>query len=508
MRRALVVLGLLACAYFEFAVYPGHTYLAGESQVFAPMLERLRFPGLLSRDLAATHPILRYTVYDEVTLLLERFAHLDLARALALQQFAARLSSLVGIFLLASSAALPPAAAFVIAVITGIGVALPGVGVFTSDREPLPYAIALGLAMLSVGLAAKGKVLLSGVAAGVALLYSPAVALPVWLYLLIPPLFARPLRRALRPGFTIFAVFALLLANLAQLQPGVPGSDALFSRASPAWLHLVGARTPKALVGTWASHEIWLYFAIATAGLCAAYRLWPRLNRVTRRLLCASIAAGLFSIPFTWIFQRISPLVFWMRFEPARALLLAVLVCFVLCGMAAAVAFERRLWREMALWSTAFGALLLTPFLMRPPASHDRSGAAFSQSSISRLSGWALHNTWGGSMFLFAGVGRHSDAGRFRALSLRPVYVDWQSGELTRYFADFAVEWSTRWQQVSAAADTPAQIRHLLAEPIDYYVTAQDEKLTGVTPVYSDRELAVYDARDLRNTRKWIRRAN
>ena len=506
MRRALVLLGLLACAYFEFAVYPGHTYLAGESQVFAPMLERLRFPGLLSRDLAATHPILRYTAYDEVTLLLERFAHLDLARALAVQQFAARLSSLLGIFLLASSAALPAAAAFAIAVITGIGVALPGVGVFTSEREPLPYAIALGFAMLSAGLAAREKVLLSGVAAGVALLYSLAVALPVWLCLLIPPLWARPLRRALRPGFTIFAVFALLLANLAQLQPGVPGSDALFSLASPAWLQLVGARTPRALVGTWASHEIWLYFAIATAGLCAAYRLWLRLNRVTRRLLCASIAAGLFSIPFTWIFQRISPLVFWMRFEPARGLLLAVLVCFVVCGMAAALAFERRLWREMALWSTAVAALLLTPLLI--PPSRGRSGAVFSQSSVTRLSSWALHNTWGGSMFLFAGAGRHSDAGRFRALSLRPVYVDWQSGELTRYFADFAVGWSARWQQTSDAADTSAQIGLLLSEPIDYYVTTQDERLAGITPVYSDRELAVYDARDLRNTRGWLKRSN
>ncbi len=508
MRRALVILGLLACAYFEFTVYPGHTFLSGESQVFAPMLERLRFPGLLSRDLVATHPILRYTVYDEATLLLERAAHLDLGQALAAQQFAARFGQLLGVYLIASSAAVPAVASILIAAAAGVGIALPGVIAFTSHSEPVPYATALGFLVLSAGLAAREKVLLSGVFAGVALLYSVPLAVPFWLCLLAPPLLKRNLRPALRTLFTIFAVFALLLANLAQLQPGAPVPNSLVSRISPAWLEQLQTRTPAALVWTWASQEIWLYSAIVIAGLCAMFRLRFHFSRMARWLLLTLFTTALLSVPFMWIVQLALPLSFWMRVDLTRILLLAVLMCFTLSGIAAFDAWKRHLWQEMAAWSMAVIALLLTPFLIPPQAGDDSSAAFFSVSSVTGLSRWARDNTWGGSMFLFAGAGRHADAGRFRALSLRSVYVDWQGGELTRHFEDFAVEWAKRWQRANAGTSVAAQIRGLLPESIDYYVIAQGESFAGVAPVYSNRELAVYDARDLKSARGWIKRSN
>ena len=71
-RLRLLFLGILAITCFEFVYYPGHTYLAGESQNLVAMMERLRTPGFLSRDLVATNPNLTYTIYDETTLFLCR----------------------------------------------------------------------------------------------------------------------------------------------------------------------------------------------------------------------------------------------------------------------------------------------------------------------------------------------------------------------------------------------------------------------------------------------------
>ena len=495
MHRALAIFSLLACTYLEFQFYPGHTYLRGESQVLAPMIERLQFPGLLSRDSVATHPILRYTVYDETTLSLERVGRLSIRDALALQQFAARLAFLSGVFLLASSASLSYLAALVIAALTGLGAALPGVDLQTVDREAVPYAIALGFALLSAGLAAKHRVMLAGLFAGIAFVYSPAIAVPFWLCLLAAVSFVPPIRPALRPLLTILVIAVLLFGNLLQLQPGAPGSNPLFDHASGDWVALVKARAPSALVWTWAAHQIWLYLAMAVTALCAAYRLRRRLNRLTRWLLLFGLMTGLLAIPATAFVQLVLPWAFWMYFEPARALLLTVVLSMSLCGMAAALAVQRRS-TEALIWMMAFTALLLTPMLNR-----DRTPAVeINEPTMASLASWAQQNTWGGSLFFFAGNRSRFDPGRFRALSLRPVYVDWPGGDLTRCFEDFAVEWSTRWKQANQDPAAASQVRRLLPEPIDYYVLPVDQELHNAKAVFFNSDIRVYEARDLRTT--------
>src|ERR1700728_1848638 len=112
MRRAsLLLLGIAAITSLEFKIFPGHTYLQGDTQLLLPILERLDSPGFLSRDLVATHPHLTYTIYDEATLFLREAGRLDFKAALFAQQLLYRLAAVIGVFLLARAARLGDASA-------------------------------------------------------------------------------------------------------------------------------------------------------------------------------------------------------------------------------------------------------------------------------------------------------------------------------------------------------------------------------------------------------------
>src|SRR6266700_8262180 len=101
LRVPLLCLAIFAAAWLEFTVFPGHSYLEGDTQLYLPMLERMDSPGLLSRDLVATNPELSLTAYDEATVLLHEVGRQTFRRALVAQQLISRLAALLGVFLLA-----------------------------------------------------------------------------------------------------------------------------------------------------------------------------------------------------------------------------------------------------------------------------------------------------------------------------------------------------------------------------------------------------------------------
>lgn len=500
MRRTFTILALVVCALIEFYVYPGHSYLRGESQVIVPMLERLQFPGLLSRDLVATHPILRYTAFDEMTLALTRIVRLNLENALALQLFAARLAALAGAFLLAASCGLGRFASLLVASVTGLGVALPALHLFTSGHEAEPFTLALGWSVFATGLFVAGRAAASGLAGGAALLYSPAVALTWWFCVMLAAAWRRPSRLLLRTLLTTFAVAALLLANLIQLQPGAANGTALFSPISPGWERLLEQRTPEVLVRTWIGREAWLFSAMIVAGSCALFRWRGRFRPTAKRFVYVLLLAAFVSMPAAWTGQQYLRWPLFLSLDPGRILALAVIVCLTLWMLAAVLAWRERKRMESSLWGAAACTLVFLSVFARPMAP----SPVFSDASIKAVSEWAQSSTWGGSMFLFANDGTRADPGRFRALALRPVYVDWQSGILSRWSEEFASEWSARWNRVRVQTSSARQIAGLLNEPIDYYVTPQRDRLAGVQPVFANGELLVYDARDLRDRRELL----
>jgi hypothetical protein len=494
MRRALLLfLGIVAIAWFEFAVFPGHTYLKGDTQLFLPILERLDAPGFLSRDLVATHPNVTYTIYDEVTLLLHEAIRLDFKTALIGQQLLTRMAGILGVFLLALAARAGDMPALIVSALVNLGASLPGPEVTVIGLEPTPRAFAFGLVLLAMGLLAREKPLLAGLTGGVALLYHAPTAAPFWGIVLLAFISERRLRPLLRPALSILLVFALLLGNLAQLQPGVVEPQPLLAKISFRLARLQQFRTSYVWVSSWAGREIWIYLAVWVCAVWATTRIWPRLNRQMRWFFVALPLIGVSSVPASDVLLEHLRWSLVPALQPARTLAYTVAVASLACAVAGIQAVAQRHYRETAFW---FLLVLLGPLSTILETKH-RSEMA--PKAVAQLAAWAETNTWGSSMFLFPDAGRELYPGAFRAESRRSLWVDWESGEQMKYFESVGEEWAERWQETMAPEFSPERLEAMLPLPIDYFVLKRADQLRLVRPVFANRELVVYDATDLRN---------
>ncbi len=494
MRRALLfALAVAAITYGEFEIFPGHTYLKGSTQLYVPMLERLDTPGYLSRDLVATHPNLSYTIYDEVTLFLHEAGRLDFRAALRIQQIVFRAAAIVGIYLLVCAAGLNGTWALLIAAVLNLGTVLPGPSVQLVAPEPVPANFAFALSLLAMGCLAGEKPLLCGLAGGLAFLYDPTVAAVFWIVMLIAFITDGSLRRLIRPALTIFLVFVLLLANLAQLQPGITDLEPLFSRIPPDIAAILQTRTRYVWVTLWAGREIWIYLAILICGLWAVARIWPTLNRQLRWLLLTPSLLGILSVPISalllarfgwWLFPQL---------QPARALLFTVEFSILACGIAGVQALQWRRKAETLAWFLFIFAVLAMPRMTAPPQGLSHREA------ITDLARWAEANTWGSSMFLFPDAGRDLYPGVFRAESRRALWVDWMSGAQGDYSGSVARTWEERWKRDMQGGFSAQRLQNLLPLAIDYYVLKQSNRLPRIKPVFANAEFVVYDSRDLFN---------
>lgn len=494
MRRALLLLVTIAAVtWLEFQVFPGHTYLRCDTQIFLPILERLDAPGYLSRDLVATHPHVTYTIYDELTLFLHEAAALDFRTALTLQQIFCRFAGVLGVFLLVLGIGLTDVSALLIAALVNLGAMLVGPDVFITDPEPTPHAFAFGLVLLAIGFLTREKPLLAGLMGGLALLYHVPTAAPFWAVLLIAFIFDKNLRKLLRPALSILVVFALLLANLAQLQPGVVEPQPLFARISNQLAALQQFRTSYVWVSLWAGRQIWLYLAIWACCVWATTRIWPTLNRQLRWFFVLLPLFGILSVPASDLLLEHLRWSLIPALQPARTLAYTVVFASISCGAAGMQAARKRWAREAVLWFAIVLVLALSSaFAMRKQSTVN--GAA-----VAQLADWAERNTWGSSMFLFPDAERALYPGIFRALSRRALWVDWKSGAQMRYFESVGLEWWERWQDTMQPGFSPQRLQAMLSLPIDYFVLQRPHKLANVRPAFQNREFAVYDATDLRN---------
>jgi hypothetical protein len=554
LRVALLSLAIFAAAGLEFWAFPGHSYLEAQTQIYLPMLERVDAPGLLSRDLVATNPTLALTGYDEATVFLHEAGRQPFRRALLGQEFVFRIAALVGIFLLARATGLSHLYALIVTVIVNLGATLTGPAVSLTEREPVPGAFAFGLVVLAMGLMADEKPLLAGLAGGVGFLYDPVLALPFWGVLLAGFFFDRSWRRVIRPTLPIFLVFVLLLANLAQLQPGA-GGDTVFARVSPQLALFQRTYTPYLYVGSWSKGAIYQFLALFVLGLWAAVRCWPLLSSSFRWLVLGSAFCGLLSIPISYVLLDVGHLAWSARLEPARALLFTVAASALLFGLAGMRAILlRSAWEALGWFSLLFAlplstgifdflhiqngaqliqfavplvlAALLTILLLRssvgsarfiiliaPPLAClvllytpglRRAPIPFRQ-SIATMAEWAANRTWGSSVFLFADAGRAAYPGVFRAQSRHALWVDWKSAQGVAFSETAAARWQERWERTMAGPFSPERLESFLPLPIDYYVLRRQNQLSLAPYVFLNRDFVVYDAQDLRNAVKPLR---
>lgn len=551
MRRFLLLCAAVAAiVWLEFAFYPGHSYLRGETQLYVPVLQRMAHPGFLSRDLVATHAFVTYTIYDEVTLFLNQFVGLHLQTALVAQQVLCRAAAVAGVFLIAGAAGFADVLALVLAAIVNLGIALAGPAVSTAGLEPVPRALAFGLALLAIGLLLKERPLLGGVVAGIALIYDARIAATFWIVILLAAVFDRKLRPLCKATLPILLVFVLLLANFAQLQQGEVHAQIEFGRI-PAWLRaLQQSHTHWIWVSSWAGSYLWQYAGIYVLGLWAIARIWPLLNRQARWLFLGLPAAGLLSVAVSYTGLECFAWFPMAQIQPAQNLLYTAVFTSIACAVAGMQAAGKRRISEAGLWFAVLFALVIDSsiFDFLRPRSMREAGAlalcfalAFALAAlaagwkdaprwrpspfavffaalfavpallphplpvdtkpVTELADWALKNTWGSSLFLFPGAGRSLEPGIFRAKARRGLWVDWQGGALADYFQGAAAEWSRRWRHAGAGPFTPERLERLLPLGIDYYVLKKKDQLANLPPVFQNSRYVVYDANDLRAVR-------
>jgi hypothetical protein len=489
-RPFALLVGLAAITALQFTAFPGHTWLQADTQIYTPVLEHLYAPGLLSRDLVATHPNLTYTVYDEATLLLAKILRLDLRHALEMQQLVFRFAATTGVFLLARAAGVTDALSLLVGLLANLGVFVFGPDIAVVDTDPTPCAFAMGAVLLAAGFLATLRPLSASLAGGVALLYDVRIAASFWIVVILATAFDRRSRRLMRATLPVLAVFALLLANLAQLQPGVAETQSLWTRIPPAIAAIQRFRTPEIFVGSWSTWQSGWCLLLAGCCACGTARVWPRLGAPARWLFAGLPVAGAMSVPFSLALMEGAHWYLIPQFQPAVSLLLIAAFCAIACSIAAICVFVEGRRREAAVFVLI---VALLPVSRLPDIVQSRTG-----NRTKNVASWALANTWGGSMFLFPDAGRARDPAVFRAESQRAVWVDWGTGKQADAFDSFADEWYRRWQDTMAGEYSEDRMRRFLSLPIDYYVLQRRHRLIKVRPVFADREFVVYDANDLR----------
>jgi hypothetical protein len=413
----------MACAVLAAATFflvPGHTWLQQDSQIYVPILEHEHDPAVLRNDILVQRSHVAYTLYDEIAVALRRVTGFGFREILAGQQIATRALGIWGLMMLAESLGLGWWQALAAAAICWLGARIAGPEVLTTEYEPTPRAFAVPLLVCAMGLAARGRWLACGVAAGAAVLYHAPTALPV----LAAGMFAMRRGRwvAIAPVATAFAILLLAASGQEQHQrlfaPLVPGQEAL-QRMRAAYVY----------VSTWPWTTVVRHLAVFAVLVAACVRM-----RRTWWLVLPAI--GVLTMPLSWLSLEHWKWGLVPQIQPMRALLFGTLALQLI---AACAAFRAKARWEAALWLVLAVAPSVEALVARYPNLHTPE--------LAQLSQWARENTRKDAVFVFPEEGRGLAPGIFRSEALRAVYVDWKGGGQVNYLSDFGDDWWFRWQQ-------------------------------------------------------------
>lgn len=492
-RPSAALLSILAIGLVGFFVFPGHTYLQQDSQIYLPMMERLADGRVLGNDLIATHPHLSFTVYDEIAVAFRKITGLDFQIILTAQQIVTRLLGLFGVFLLAQSAGLNYSASVLVAGLFGLGATVVGPSVLTVEYEPTPRTFALPLIVFAAGLASRQEWRMAGAAAFAGFLYHPPTVAPVLLLMLLYVMMPWNLDGRWRfLGWIAFALLVLMLS--AKFQAGVRLEQDFISRVSADVEKLQRMRTSYVFVGMWFRQYGLHHFFLCAVALAAWWRIGNRLDGFGRFLLLFLPLLGLLSLLVSYVAMDVMGWGLMPQLQPARAVLWTTFAAVVSCGIAAGVAadhWERTLWllfplavvvqvRPLDLLWPSTPALLhhlgLVVLLALLGASAARLGAwapglvvvlgmflilhvggvrnypAVHSEELDGLSNWARAATPIEAVFHFPDAGKELYPGIFRARAERAVWVDWKGGGQVNFMEPLAREWWKRWSALPEGA--------------------------------------------------------
>lgn len=362
-RAALVLFGI---ALLSFFVFPGHTFLESDSQIFMPVLLHRADPALFAQEILVERPHTSFTLYDELIHALYRLSggvrHEWILFAV---QVAMRFAGALGVYGLLQALALPPPLALAGAAIFGLGAMVAGPSVLTIEYEPTPRAFALPLVLLALALLARARYSAAGFAGSAAFLLHPPTSGAFWAVYLVWAVAARdPAERRRRLwGLAPLAGAAVLVFFAASLASANGEPQRFFSRIAPAWEKLQRLRARYVFISEWPPILFWVY-ACEVALLMGA---WTRLRRSAPERLRAWLwmlpAVGLVSVPLSWLLLEKLKWSLMPQFQPLRYVLYIVLFG-VLLGYAAGVerAWAHRRYVEGLLWFLAAFLLIFQPY--------------------------------------------------------------------------------------------------------------------------------------------------
>jgi hypothetical protein len=545
-QRFLILAAFALITLLGYFQFPGHTYLQSDTQIYIPILERLRDPDLYKADPVALRPHVSYTIYDEVALALRRLTGLDFEWVLAAQQLVFRFLGIWGVYLIATSMGLQTRMAVVVASIVHLGASIHGPAVLTVEYEPVPRGFAIPLIILAIGLLAHNRTLPAAAVAGLAILFHPPTVVPflaVYGIMLLRLPDAEERRRRWQYLLPILGAAALLFV-FSKLQAGLSEKQDLFGRIDAELERLQRLRGAYNWVSLWAVEWIWQYLFLWVAGVIAFLRMGRWVPEKLQFFVAGLPAYGLLMIPVSYLTLEGMKWSFIPQFQPARAVLFVVLMIMITGSAAGLRAAQARRWLEAVVWLVivfaipvnirvlpilfpnltdpvivrrllltlglaglavlaavmekrrgawaTWAACLILPCFLIPHVGGIQNFPELHHPELDELAAWARENTPQDAVFLFPFAERSLHPGVFRARSLRTVYVDWKSGGQVNLLKDFADEWWQRWQAAMARPGSKLDLASYARLGIDFIVVERKDALPEVQTVFANSRYAVY----------------
>ncbi|MGC4054325.1 MAG: hypothetical protein QM757_35025 [Paludibaculum sp.] len=526
---------LLVLTLLGFFVFPGHTWLQSDTQIYAPMLDRMMDPALFPKDELALRPHVTWTLYDEIAIGLCRLTGADLQHVLGAQQIVFRFLGLAGAFLLAQAMGLTWPAALFAAGCFGLGAVINGPAVLTLEYEPVPRAFAILLLMGAFGCAANRHWRASAVLAFLATIYHPTSTAPFWACAALYFLVTRS-RRELWPlaASCAAAIAAVLLSAL--LQHGETERQVWFG-VIPAKLEAIQKiRGMYNWIQLWPRPWFWQYPVLLLFSAGAWLRIRSRLSGEARFFTLAVAIYGMLMVPLQYVLLDVGKWILMPQFQPARAVLFITTMALLLGAAAGwhAATSGRRLeawgWlmivfaipanglvvqlftqpepRKLALvlalaaaaviavkWPRTAVLVPAAAIFLIPGFGGVRNYPALHTAPLRELSTWARGSTPQDSTFLFADVGHGLQPGVFRNDARRSIYIDWKGGGQANLLENFADLWWKRWNAVHEATLPLLPLTDYQALGIDYIVVRPANRPASAAVVYANSDWAVIPTR-------------
>jgi len=533
MKNLAVAAGILALTALTWFEFPGHTWLQQDTQIYVPILEHLRDPAVLRRDMLVERSHVSFTLYDETARGLARVTGLGFREVLEGEQIATRALGIWGLYLMAAALGLSAPASLLVAGAISLGATIGGPAVLSFEIEPDPRGFAVPLLYLAIGLVAHGWDFTSGIAGSVAFLMHPPTVAPFWgVYL------ALALVRRRFGAFLPLAGACIVLAAAARFQEGASEAQLFFARLPPLIEALQRLRAPYSWISEWWRDWLPHYLVLYAVSLAAYARLRKRVSLDLRFFLIGLPLVGILSVPASYVLLEKLRWVLMPQMQPMRALLFVTVIAEFSAAAAGIVAAQSRrfveafAWfalvylvplntnvavmpsRNRALavallaagaslaawaearkfrWSTAaMAGVAMAAFFLVPTLGVVSTHPRLHTPELAQLSSWARASTPRDAVFLFADAGRQLQPGIFRSQALRAVYVDWKGGGQVNYLTDLGEQWWSRWQRVLAAPFDPRNVGYYHALGIDYVVLSPRNRLPDRAPVFGDAEYLVY----------------